>query len=133
LLLSLPPLRKHGPPRPAVAHPGSSKFPRAAACSPPVCRRTPPPTSSAQAAAKAPRTSPATSHVISSSETLGSAPARKPGNTGVKRKNLSAHHVIVEAVKNSGALLAHEMKAMAEANHELERGKIDVQLKLFAE
>jgi hypothetical protein len=41
--------------------------------------------------------------------------------------------VIVEAVKNSGALLAHEMKAMAEANHELERGKIDVQLKLFAE
>jgi hypothetical protein len=51
----------------------------------------------------------------------------------VKRMNLSAHHVIAEAAKNSEELLAQQMKAMAEASHEVEYGKIDVQLKLFAE
>jgi hypothetical protein len=51
----------------------------------------------------------------------------------VKRKNLSTHHVIAEAAKSSGEFLAQQMKAMADASHELERRNIDVQLKLFAE
>jgi hypothetical protein len=78
-------------------------------------------------------TSSTTVHVISSSETSSSIPARKLGSIGVKRKNLFAHHVLAEAAKSSGELLAQEMKAMVEASRELECGKIDVQLKLFAE
>jgi hypothetical protein len=78
-------------------------------------------------------TSPATSHIISSSDTSEYAPTRKVGSTGVKRKNLSTHHVIAEAAKSSGEFLAQQMKAMADASHELERRNIDVQLKLFAE
>jgi hypothetical protein len=41
--------------------------------------------------------------------------------------------VIAKAAKTSGELLAHKMKAMAKASRELERGKIDVLLKLFVE
>jgi hypothetical protein len=78
-------------------------------------------------------TLPVTPHVISSSDTFGYAPTRKAGSTGVKQKNLFVHHVITDATKSSGELLAHQMKAMADINRELKYGKVDVQLKLFAE
>jgi hypothetical protein len=100
-----------------------------------LCPDNPPPpkTSLVQAPTMHAGTSPATVHVISSSETSGSAPTRKSGSTCIKQKNLSAHHMLAEAAKSSREFLAQEMKAMAEANCELESMKIDVQLKLFTE
>ena len=41
--------------------------------------------------------------------------------------------VIAEATCASGEIMASRMKELAEASHELERSKIEVQLKLFGE
>ena len=71
--------------------------------------------------------------VLSSSENSLSALNRRPGNTGVRRKNVSGHTVIAEATKTTGAVMATQMQTIAEASRELERSKIEVQLKLFSE
>jgi len=41
--------------------------------------------------------------------------------------------VIAEATKSTGALMAAQMQTIAEASRDLERSKIEVQLKLFSE
>lgn len=74
-----------------------------------------------------------TPHVISSSDTSQYAVNRRHGNTGVRRKSLSGHTVIAEATKASGALMAAKMEDIANASRDLERSKIEVQLKLFTE
>ncbi|KAG0565380.1 hypothetical protein KC19_8G185700 [Ceratodon purpureus] len=56
-------------------------------------------------------------HVISSSDTSQYAVHKRPGNTTVRRKSLSGH----------------TMQEIADASRELERSKIEVQLKLFTE
>lgn len=58
---------------------------------------------------------------------------RRPGNTAVRRKNISGHSVIAEATKATGAVMASQMQEIADASRELERSKIEVQLKLFSE
>lgn len=74
-----------------------------------------------------------TPHVISSSDTSQYAMNRRPGNTGVRRKSLSGHTVIADATKATGALMAARMEDIANASRDLERSKIEVQLKLFTE
>jgi hypothetical protein len=51
----------------------------------------------------------------------------------VKRKSVSGHVVIAEATKATGAVMAQQMQDIAEASRDLERSKIEVQLKLFSE
>ena len=71
--------------------------------------------------------------VISSSEASECSGGRKLGNTAVKRKSLSGHTLIAQATRASGNMMAGQMKEMAEASREMERSKIEVQLKLFSE
>lgn len=71
--------------------------------------------------------------VISSSDTSSYSLARRPGNTAVKRKTMSGHTIIAEATKATGAVMAKQMEDIAIASRELERSKIEVQLKLFSE
>ncbi|KAG0594510.1 hypothetical protein M758_UG083900 [Ceratodon purpureus] len=74
-----------------------------------------------------------TPHVLSSSDNTHFSGHRRPGNTAVRRKNLSGHSVIAEATKATGAAMASQMLEIADASRELERSKIEVQLKLFTE
>jgi hypothetical protein len=46
---------------------------------------------------------------------------------------VTGHNVIVEATKASGEVMVTQMRDMAAASWDLERSKIEVQLKLFAE
>lgn len=71
--------------------------------------------------------------VISSSDTSQYAVKRRSGNTGVRRKNVSGHSVIAEATKATGIVMAQHMQDIAQSSRELERSKIDVQLRLFSE
>jgi hypothetical protein len=91
------------------------------ACSP-VIGRTPFPPSSAQAPV-----------YISSSDPLEFSSKHRIGNSGVRQKSLSSHNVIAEATKASGEVMAMQMRDMAAASRDLEKNKIDVQLKLFLE
>lgn len=74
-----------------------------------------------------------TPHVLSSSGTSQYSGQMRPGNTAVRRKSLSGHSVIAEATKATGAVMAAQMQEIANASRELERSKIEVQLKLFSE
>lgn len=74
-----------------------------------------------------------TPHVISSSETSQATMQRRTGNTGHKRKNLTGHAIIADATKATGVVMAQQMQDIADASRELERSKIEVQLKLFSE
>jgi hypothetical protein len=74
-----------------------------------------------------------TPQFISSSETSHFALHRRLGNTALRRKNASAHSVIAEATKATRAVMAQQMQDIADASRELERSKIEVQLKLFGE
>lgn len=74
-----------------------------------------------------------TPHVLSSSDNTSYGVQRRPGNTGVRRKNISGHSVIAEATKATGAVMASQMQEIADASRDLERSKIEVQLKLFSE
>jgi hypothetical protein len=69
---------------------------------------------------------------ISSSDTSEFSSRQPPGNTGVRRKLLSSHNVIADATKASGEVMAMQMRDMVAASQELERSKIEVQLKLFS-
>ena len=71
--------------------------------------------------------------VISSSDTCENVVKRRGGNTAIRRKNLTGHSVIVEATKATGLIMAQHMQDIAESSRDLERSKIDVQLKLFSE
>lgn len=71
--------------------------------------------------------------VISSSDTSAYAVHKRPGNTAVRRKSLSGHSVIAEATKATGSIMAAQMQEIADSSRELERSKIEVQLKLFSE
>lgn len=51
----------------------------------------------------------------------------------MRRKSLSGHTVIAEATKATGSIMAAQMEETANARRELERSKIEVQLKLFTE
>jgi hypothetical protein len=70
---------------------------------------------------------------ISSSDASEFSSRQRLGNTGVRRKSLSSHNVIAEATKASGEVMAMQMRDMAAVSRELERSKIEVQLKLFSE
>ena len=71
--------------------------------------------------------------VISSNDTSECSGGRKIGNTAVRRKSISGHNLIAQATRASGDVMAGQMKKMAEASRELEKSKIEVQLKLFSE
>lgn len=66
--------------------------------------------------------------MISSSEnTLG--PATRPaGSTGVRRKNLAGHSLIAEATRETGGVLADQMKDIAVARRELSMKQFSEQL-----
>jgi hypothetical protein len=70
---------------------------------------------------------------ISSTDASDYSTRRRLGNTGQRRKSISGHNVIAEATKASGDIMATLMKDMAAASSDLERSKIEVQLKLFSE
>lgn len=72
-------------------------------------------------------------HVISSSGTSSYSLAKRPGNTAVKRKSVSGHAIIAEATKTTGTVMAQKMQDIAELSRDLERSKMEVQLKLFSE
>jgi hypothetical protein len=72
-------------------------------------------------------------YFLSTSETSEFSNKRRPGNTAVRRKSMSGHNIITEATKASGEVMASQMCDMAESSRELERNKIEVQLKLFTE
>jgi hypothetical protein len=72
-------------------------------------------------------------HILSSSDTSECGGRRRPGSTGVQRKSMSGHNLIADATRASGDVMASQMLDMAEASCELERSKIEVQLKLFME
>jgi hypothetical protein len=69
---------------------------------------------------------------ISSNDALEFNSRQRPGNTGVRRKSLSSHNIIADATKENGEVMAMQMRDMAAASRELERSKIEVQLKLFS-
>jgi hypothetical protein len=72
-----------------------------------------------------------TPYFLSTSETSEFSNKRRPCNTAVRRKSMSGHNIIAEATKASGEVMASQMRDMAESSRELERNKIEVQLKLF--
>ena len=49
------------------------------------------------------------------------------------QKSSSVHNVIAEATKAFEDVLASQLRQMAKASRDLERSKIEVQLKLFVE
>ena len=51
----------------------------------------------------------------------------------MRRKSLSGHNVIAEATKAIGIVMVQHMQDITESSRDLERSKIDVQLKLFSE
>jgi hypothetical protein len=73
------------------------------------------------------------SYYISTSDASKFNLRHRPGNTAVRRKSLSSQNIIAEATKASSDIMAGQMREMAEASRELERSKIEVQLKLFTE
>jgi hypothetical protein len=74
-----------------------------------------------------------TPFVLSTSDTSEFCKKIRPGNTGIHRKNVLGHNVIAEAIRASGEVMGSQMRDMAEFSRELERNKIEVQLKLFTE
>ena len=74
-----------------------------------------------------------TSHIISSSGNLEFSLRNRPKNTRVCRKPWSGHNVIGEAMKASDDVMASQLREMPRASRDLEKSKIEVQLKLFAE
>jgi hypothetical protein len=70
---------------------------------------------------------------ISSTDAFEFSSKQRLGNTGVWRKSLSGHNIIAEATKASGEVMAMQMRDMTSASRELEKSKIDVQLKLVSE
>jgi len=50
----------------------------------------------------------------------------------VRRKSISGHTIIVEAVKAIGAVITQQMQDVADTSRELKRSKIEVLLKLFS-
>ena len=74
-----------------------------------------------------------TPQIISSSDTASYFLGRHPGNTALRKKNVSGHTVIAEVTKAMGLVMAKQMEDIAESSRALERSKIDVQLKLFSE
>ena len=74
-----------------------------------------------------------TPQYINSSDTSAFGVARRPGNTCIKCRNITGHTVIAYATKATGAVMAQQMQDIADASRELERSKIEVQLKLFSE
>jgi hypothetical protein len=70
---------------------------------------------------------------ISSTNDSDFSSKRRPGNTAMRRKSLSSHNILAEATKASGEVMAMQMREMAAASRDLERSKIDIQLKLFLE
>ena len=72
-------------------------------------------------------------HVISSSDTSQYLTRQRAGNTGVRWKSMSSHNMIAEATKATGVVMAQHMQDIAESSRDLERSKIEVQLKLFSE
>lgn len=72
-------------------------------------------------------------HVISSSDISQYAVHKRPGNTAVSRKSLSGHTIIAEATKATGSIMAAQMQEIADASREVERSKMEVQLRLFTE
>ena len=108
--------------------------------SPRVASSTPSRSASATECARTPNSRPynglppgITLQNISSSDTSHFGAGRRPGNTCVKRRNMTGHTVMAEATKATGAAMAQQMQDIAEASRELERSKIEVQLKLFSE
>lgn len=67
-----------------------------------------------------------TLHYISSSDGSYVHDNHRQGNTAVLRKSLSGQSLIVEATKQSGEVMAGQMRDMAEASRELECSKIEV-------
>ena len=51
----------------------------------------------------------------------------------MRRKSLSGDNVIVEATKASEDVMASQLRQMAEASRDLEKSKIEVQMKFVAE
>ena len=74
-----------------------------------------------------------TPQVINSSDTSSFSLKRRPGNTDVRRKSISGHTLVADATKATGDLMTEQMKDIAECSRNLERSKIEVQLKLFNE
>ena len=70
--------------------------------------------------------------VISSSGTSDMEAQPRPGNMGVPRKSLGGHSLITNATRAIGNAMAGEMKSIAKASREIERSKINVQLKMFS-
>ena len=94
----------------------------------PICALTPM-NSPCQRGGLPPRVTP---HIINSSGNSKFSLRRRSGNIGVHRKSLSGHNVIAEATKASGDVMASQLRQMARASRDLEKSKIEVQLKLFA-
>ena len=108
--------------------------------SPPLTSRTPSRGPAASMSGRTPSSQPFAGvpaginpQVISSSGTSSYSLKCRPGNTAVRRKSLSGHTVIAEATKATGAVMAQHMHEIAQSSRELERSKIEVQLKLFSE
>ena len=70
---------------------------------------------------------------ISGTDTSEFSSIQCPRNMTVQRKTLSAHNMIVEAMKASREVMAIQMRDMAIVSRYLEKNKIEVQLKLFLE
>lgn len=71
--------------------------------------------------------------VFSSSENTHAPLRILPGNTALKRKNLSGNAVIAEATKSTGIIMATQMKEISNASLEVERSKVQMQFKHFDE
>lgn len=127
----------HDPVDPATADVTDSTPPRSPVTSSSIRGAVPPPSLSGRTPiSRAPKPAfPAniTPQIISSSDTASYSLGRRPGNTAVRKKNVSGHTVIAEATKATGLVMAKQMEDIAESSRALERSKIDVQLKLFSE
>jgi len=69
--------------------------------------------------------------LVNSTNTFDFTMGHHPGNTVVRRKNIFGHSVITKATRASGDVIMVQMCDIATAGRDLERSKIEVQLKFI--
>ena len=64
---------------------------------------------------------------------LGNLLNRRSKNIAIRKKNLLGHTIIAQATKATRTMMTTQMQEIANAPRDLERSKIEVQLKSFTE
>jgi len=74
-----------------------------------------------------------TPQVISSSNDTGTPSRGQQGNTGVKRKTMTGPALMADATRSTGMVMAMKMQTVSDASLQVERSKVELQMKMFQE